>query len=188
MTKAKLALMMFLEFFIWGAWYVTVTTWVSQTLHFNGVQTGLISGTTAIGAVLSPFLAGWIADNLMAAQWMLSLLHFVGAVMLYIASTQSHFGPLYGFILAYAVVYMPTLGLANAIAFRQIRDPKTEFAPIRVLGTLGWICAGADRQPLSRGCDIVSAASRCRSIVANGGLRFDAAQHPSPGGRTVLCG
>ncbi len=142
LVKARLAFMMFLEFFIWGGWYVTVTTWVSQTLHFNGVQTGLISGTTAIGAVLSPFLAGWIADNLMAAQYMLALLHIAGAVLLYLASTQVHFGPLYWLVLAYAVLYMPTLGLANAIAFRQIKDPKAEFAPIRVLGTFGWICAG----------------------------------------------
>jgi nucleoside transporter len=142
MTKVKLSLMMFLQFFIWGGWYVTVTTWVSQTLHFNGVQTGLISGATAFGAVLSPFFAGWVADNLMSAQYMLALLHLVGAGLLFYASTQHEFGPLYGLILAYAVVYMPTLGLANVVAFRQMRDAKTEFAPIRVLGTIGWICAG----------------------------------------------
>ena len=142
MTKVKLSLMMFLEFFIWGGWAVTVTTWVSQTLHFNGVQTGLIAGATAIGAVLSPFLAGWVADNLMPAQYMLALLHLIGGVLLYVASLQTSFGPLYSLVLAYAVLYMPTLGLVNAIAFRQIRDPKTEFAPIRVLGTIGWICAG----------------------------------------------
>ena len=142
MTKVKLSLMMFLEFFIWGGWYVTVTTWVSQTLHFTGVQTGLISGTTALGAVLSPFLAGWVADNLMPAQYMLAVLHLIGAGLLFFASTQTHFGSLYGVVLAYAIVYMPTLGLVNAIAFRQIRDSKTEFAPIRVLGTIGWICAG----------------------------------------------
>jgi nucleoside transporter len=142
MTKVRLALMMFLEFFVWGSWYVTITTWVSQTLHFNGLQTGLISGTTAIGAVLSPFIAGWVADNLMQAQYMLAVLHLVGAVLLYLASTQVHFGPLYWMVLAYAVVYMPTLGLANVIAFRQIKNPKSDFAPIRVLGTFGWICAG----------------------------------------------
>jgi nucleoside transporter len=142
LLKSRLAAMMFLEFFIWGAWYVTVTTWVSQTLHFNGVQTGLIAGTTAIGAVVSPFLAGWIADNLMPAQYMLALLHLTGGILLYLASMQTNFGPLYGLVLAYAVLYMPTLGLVNAIAFRQMRDPKTEFPYIRVLGTIGWISAG----------------------------------------------
>lgn len=142
LVKIRLAAMMFLEFFIWGAWYVSVTTWVSQTLHFNDVQTGLVAGTTAIGAVVSPFLAGWIADNVMAAQYMLALLHLVGGILLYLASLQAKFGPLYWLVLAYAVLYMPTLGLVNAIALRQLHNPKTEFAPIRVLGTIGWICAG----------------------------------------------
>ncbi len=142
MVKVRLALMMFLEFFIWGGWYVTVTTWVSQTLHFSDVQTGLISGTTAIGAVLSPFVAGWIADNLMQAQYMLAILHLVGGVLLFLAAGQTHFAPLYWLVLAYAVLYMSTLGLVNAIAFRQLQDAKAEFAPIRVLGTFGWICAG----------------------------------------------
>jgi nucleoside transporter len=142
LLKSRLAAMMFLEFFIWGAWSVTINTWAGHTLHFNDVQKGLLAGTTAIGAVVSPFLAGWIADNLMAAQRMLALLHLAGGILLYLASLQTDFGLLYGLVLAYAVLYMPTLGLVNAIAFRQMRDPKTEFAPIRVLGTIGWICAG----------------------------------------------
>jgi len=123
--RFRLSTMMFLEFFIWGSWYVTITTWVSQTLHFNGVQTGMVAGTTAIGAVLSPFLAGWVADNLMAAEKMLALLHLVGAGLMYAASLQTSFAPLYGLVLAYSILYMPTLGLANAIAFRQMDDPKS---------------------------------------------------------------
>jgi nucleoside transporter len=142
MVKVRLALMMFLEFFIWGGWAVTVTTWVSSTLRFDAVQTGIIAGATAIGAVVSPFLAGWVADNLMPAQYMLAALQLLGGVLMYAASLQTHYGPLYSLILVYAVLYMPTLGLVNAIAFRQITDPKSEFAPIRVFGTIGWICAG----------------------------------------------
>ena len=137
MTKARLAFMMFLEFFVWGAWYVTITTWVSQTLHFTGLQTSLISGTTAFGAVLSPFIAGWIADNLLAAQYMLALLHLVGAVLLFVASGQHAYGSLFAIMLAYALVYMPTLGLANTVAFRHIANAKSDFAPIRVLGSIG---------------------------------------------------
>src|ERR1700728_20672 len=110
LLKSRLAAMMFLEFFIWGAWYVTVTTWVGQTLHFSDEQAALVAGTTAIGAVVSPFLGGWIADNLMPAQYMLALLHFVGGILLYMASLQTNFGPLYWLVLAYAVLYMPTLG------------------------------------------------------------------------------
>jgi nucleoside transporter len=73
---------------------------------------------------------------------MLAVLHLLGGVLMFLAAGQTQFGPLYGLVLAYAVLYMPTLGLVNAIAFRQIKDPKADFAPIRVLGTIGWICAG----------------------------------------------
>ncbi len=142
MIKAKLSAMMFLEFFVWGSWYVTITTWVSQTLHFTGVQTGLISGTTAFGALLSPFIAGWIADNLMPAQYMLAVLHLLGAVLLYVAAGEHAYRTLFVTMLSYALLYMPTLSLSNSIAFRHIQNAKTEFAPIRVLGTIGWICAG----------------------------------------------
>src|ERR1700753_84616 len=117
MTKVKLAAMMFLEFFIWGGWYLTVSTWVSQTLHFSGVQTGWIVGSTAIGALVSPFLAGWVADNLMPAQYMLALLHLIGAVLLYLASNQTHYGPLYGIILTYA-------GAAKSVRLPPHQQPQ----------------------------------------------------------------
>jgi nucleoside transporter len=140
--KSRLALMMFLQFFIWGGWYVTVVTWLTRSLHFSDQQAALVSGTTAIGAIVSPFFIGLIADKLVATQKMLAVLHGLGAVLLFWASTQSVFAPLYSLVLLYAIVYMPTLALSNALAFRQMRDPKLEFAPIRVLGTLGWIVAG----------------------------------------------
>jgi nucleoside transporter len=140
--KSRLALMMFLEFFIWGGWYVTVVTWLTGSLHFSDQQAALVSGTTAIGAIVSPFFIGLVADKLFATQKVLALLHAIGAVVLFLASTQSVFGPLYSLVLLYAIVYMPTLALTNSLAFRQMSDPKTEFAPIRVLGTLGWIVAG----------------------------------------------
>jgi nucleoside transporter len=140
--KSRLSLMMFLEFFIWGGWYVTVVTWLTRSLHFSDQQAALVSGTTAIGAIVSPFFIGLIADKLVATQKMLAVLHGLGAVLLFLASTQSVFAPLYSLVLLYAIVYMPTLALSNSLAFRQMRDPKVEFAPIRVLGTLGWIVAG----------------------------------------------
>jgi nucleoside transporter len=140
--RSRLSLMMFLEFFIWGGWYVTVATWLGHGLHFNDQQIGIVMGTTAIGAIISPFFIGLIADKLFATQKVLALLHAIGAVLLYLASSQTAFGPLYLFVLIYAIAYMPTLALTNALAFRQMRDPKVEFAPIRVLGTFGWIVAG----------------------------------------------
>lgn len=142
LVKPRLAFMMFLEYFIWSAWYVTVGTWLAQRLHFTGAQIGLIAGTTAVGAILSPFLAGWVADTLLATQYLLAILHGVGAVLLFVAATNTHFLPLYLLVLLYACCYMPTLSLTNALAFRHMRDPKIEFGPIRVLGTAGWIVAG----------------------------------------------
>ncbi|NYF79909.1 nucleoside permease [Granulicella arctica] len=141
-VKPKLAAMMFLEYFIWGVWYVTVGTWLGQHLHFTGAEIGLVAGTTAIGAIFSPFLAGWIADNLLPTQYVLAILHSLGGILLLLAASRTSFAPLYVLVLLYAVCYMPTLSLTTALAFRHIRDPKMEFGPIRVLGSAGWIVAG----------------------------------------------
>lgn len=140
--KARLGLMMFLEYFIWGAWYVTLGTWLSTALRFSGQQIGLAAGTTAVGAIVSPFLVGLLADRAFATQRVLSTLHVAGAVLLYLASRQTSFWAFYAAVLFYSLCYMPTLALTNALAMRQMRDPKLEFGPIRVLGTAGWIVAG----------------------------------------------
>ncbi len=140
--RARLSTMMFLEYFIWGAWYVTVGTWLSQTLHFSGEQVGLAAGSTAVGAILSPFFVGLVADKLFATQKVLAVLHLLGGLLLFIASTRTTFIPFYALVLLYCLCFMPTLALTNSLAFRQMSDPKIEFGPIRVLGTFGWIVAG----------------------------------------------
>jgi len=133
---------MFLEFFVWGAWSVTLGTYLGTTLKFEGTQIGLIYGTTAIAAIVSPLLIGFIADRHFASQRVFSSLHLVGAALLFVASQLSEFGPLYFVLLAYALCYMPTLALANGIGFRHLENPDEEFPLIRVLGTIGWIAAG----------------------------------------------
>ncbi len=140
--RARLSTMMFLQYFIWGAWYVTLGTWLAESLHFSGQQIGIAAGTTAIGAIISPFFVGLIADKLFTTQKVLAVLHLVGALLLFAASQQIHFVPVYALIFLYCLCYMPTLALTNSLAFRQMKDPKEEFGLIRVLGSGGWIVAG----------------------------------------------
>jgi nucleoside transporter len=140
--RARLGLMMFLEYFVWGAWYVTLGTWLGQGLRFSGEQIGVAAGTTAAGAIVSPFFIGLVADKLFATQKVLATLHAIGAVLLFYAASRSTFGPLYVLVLLYAICYMPTLALTNSLAFRQMESPQQQFGPIRVLGTAGWIVAG----------------------------------------------
>jgi nucleoside transporter len=139
--KSRLGVMMLMQYFIWGSWYVTLGTWLAS-LHFSGQQIGWVAGTTAIGAMVSPFFVGLIADRAFATQRLLGVLHALGAAILWHASRQSSFGPLYLAVLLYSLCYMPTLALTTSLAMRQVKDPKQEFGMVRVFGTLGWIVAG----------------------------------------------
>ncbi|HEX8350829.1 MAG TPA: nucleoside permease [Hymenobacter sp.] len=140
--RFKLSLMMFLEFFIWGAWFVTLGTYLLQNLHTTGTQVGVAVLTQSIGAIVAPFIIGLIADRFFSAQKILGVLHLAGAALLWRASTAPDFNSFYPSILTYMILYMPTLALVNSISFRQMKNPQKEFAVIRVLGTLGWIIAG----------------------------------------------
>jgi nucleoside transporter len=140
--RARLSVMMFFEYFIWGVWYVTLGTWLGQRLHFSGQEIGLAAGTTTLGAVVSPFLVGLMADELFATQRLLAALHGIGGILLWLASTRTTFGSIYAVLLVYSLCYMPTMALTNSLAFRQMKDPRQDFGSIRVLGTLGWIAGG----------------------------------------------
>lgn len=140
--KWRLRLMMLFEYAIWGAWYVTVGTWLGKTLHFSGAQIGAVAGTTAIGAMISPLFVGLLADRLFDTRRVLAVLHIIGAVLLVVAAQQSSFLVLYVMLLAYSLCYMPTLALTTSLAMRHIDDPGEEFGAIRVFGTIGWIVVG----------------------------------------------
>jgi nucleoside transporter len=157
--RLRLSVMMFLEYFVWGAWYVTLGTWLGQALHFSGKEIGLVAGTTALGAMIAPFFVGLMADEWFATQRLLAALHCIGGALLYFASTQTGFGAMYGVLLIYSLCYMPTMALTNSLSFRQMKDPKQDFGSIRVLGTLGWIIAGLTISAISRSIPGVEATA-----------------------------
>lgn len=140
--RIQLSAMMFLEFFIWGAWFVTMGTFLTQSFSATGGQMAMAYETQSIGAIVAPFIIGLIADRYFSAQKILGVLHILGAGLLYMAGTSENFETFYPYVLIYMVLYMPTLALVNSIAFRQMKDPAKDFALIRVLGTVGWIVAG----------------------------------------------
>jgi len=139
--RAQLSVMMFLQFFIWGSWFVTLGAYLMES-GFSGVQVGSAYSTLSWGALLSPFLVGLIADRFFSAQKVLGALHLLGAGALYYASTVTDPNLLFWVLLGYALAYMPTVALVNSVSFNQMTNTETQFPSVRVLGTIGWIAAG----------------------------------------------
>lgn len=134
--------MMFLEFFIWGSWYVTMGTFLGANFIASGNQIGSAFSTQSFGAIIAPFIIGLIADRYFNAERILGFLHLAGALFLYFAFRSDSFATFYPFIFIYMVLYMPTLALVNSVSFRQMEDPGKQFPSIRVWGTIGWIVSG----------------------------------------------
>jgi nucleoside transporter len=141
-VKFQLSLMMFLEFFIWGGWFVTLGTFLGDNLKANGGEIAMAFSTQSWGAIIAPFIIGLIADRYFNAERILAILHLAGALLMYQMYTAADFAGFYPYVLGYMIIYMPTLALVNSISFNQMKDPAKEFSFVRVFGTIGWIVAG----------------------------------------------
>ncbi len=146
--RLRLSVMMFLQYFVWGAWFVTLVTYMLNATAADGsrlFQDSLIGdayGTAAIAAMIAPFFVGMIADRFFSTERILCVLHLVGAVILYYVSKTQSPSLFYGGLIAYFLAYMPTLALTNSLSFHHLTDPGRQFPGVRVLGTIGWIVAG----------------------------------------------
>jgi nucleoside transporter len=141
-TRFKLSAMMFLEFFIWGAWFVTLGAFLNNNLKATNSEIGSVFSTQSWGAIIAPFIIGLIADRYFNAERILGVLHIIGAILMYQMYSAPDVSVFYPYVLGYMILFMPTLALVNSVSFNQMKDAEKEFANIRVFGTIGWIIAG----------------------------------------------
>jgi nucleoside transporter len=140
--RIRFSLMMFLNYVIWGAWYVTLSTYLTIHLRFTGTQAGAVFGTTALACIISPFFVGLIADRFFASERVLATLHLFGAVLLILVTRVASFGAVYALMFAYCLCYFPTIALTNSLTLQHLKNTSRDFPLIRVFGTLGWIAIG----------------------------------------------
>jgi len=137
--NVRLGAMMFLQYIVWGAWYVTLNTYLTATLGFSGTQAGAVFGTTAIASLVAPFIVGLVADRFFATERVMATLYAVGAVLMLLVTQVTSFFAVYTLLLAFCLCYFPTIALTNAITMKNLADPGKSFPPIRMMGTIGWI-------------------------------------------------
>ena len=134
--------MMFLQFFVWGGWFVTLGTFLGNNLNATGGQIAMAFSTQSWGAIIAPVFIGLIADRYFNAEKILGILHLLGSGLLLLMSQTSDFSVFYLYVFSYMLLYMPTLALVNSVSFNQMNDTASEFPIIRTFGTIGWIISG----------------------------------------------
>jgi len=141
-VKARLSVMMFLEYAIWGSWAPVLSAYLQNNLHFTGGQLGIIFSLLPLATIISPFLGGQLADRYFASEKVIAVLQMAGGILLILIASVTAFQPMMWLMLIYCLVYAPTLALTNSIAFVNLESSEKEFGSIRVWGTIGWIAAG----------------------------------------------
>ncbi len=140
-SQPRLAVMMFLQYAIWGAWAADLSGVLESQLGFSGRALGLIYSALPLANLLAPFTAGQVADRMMPAQIALAIFHVAGGALMLLMGYQDALGPMLILLLLYSLLFAPTLALTNSVALQNMKDPQRDFGPIRVWGTLGWIAA-----------------------------------------------
>src|SRR6266852_5674631 len=137
--RMKFSIMMFLEFFIWGAWLPLAFTYLSE-LNFAFWQIALFMNAFAVASITAMFFSNQFADRNFAAEKFLAFSHFVGGLAILGLAFTKEFWPFFGLMLVHCLLYVPTISITNSIAFANMKDPK-EFGVVRMGGTIGWILA-----------------------------------------------
>lgn len=143
--KFRLIVMNFLQYGVWGAWLISLGAYLGGGLHFTGVQIGSFFATMGIASLFMPALMGVVADRWIPAQRLLGILHLLSAACMTYAATQTEYMALYTAVLLGVIFYMPTISLSNTVAYNALNrnglDTVKDFPPIRVWGTVGFICS-----------------------------------------------
>lgn len=135
--KLRLSVMQFMQFFVWGAWLISLGGYMGSTLHFTGGEIGAVFATMGIASIIMPGLTGIIADKWVNAERLYGLLHLIGAGALYMASTTTHYNAMYTAMLINMLAYMPTLALANTVSYNALEKYRLDLVkdfPLSVYG------------------------------------------------------
>ena len=157
--KIKLSVFMFLQYFIWGSWYVSMGTYLAKTLGFEGGQIGLAYGAFAIGAMISPFFVGLIADRFFASEKLLAFLGVAGGLLLFALPKLTTFGAFYPVLILYCASYVPTLALGNSLSLHHLADARRDFPIVKTLSAVGWN-SGRNVTTISTGSSAIRATVR----------------------------
>lgn len=140
--RTQLSIFMFLQYFIWGAWYVSMGTYLAKVLKFSDPEIGAVYGAFAIGSMISPFIVGLIADRYFASEKMLAVLGILGGGIMFLLPQTTEFGSFYPLLIMYCASFAPTLALGNSLSLHHLHDAKRAFPRVKILSAVGWIAGG----------------------------------------------